>query len=239
MSIDSDINVLIAATTALTTAIGQLTVEAVPANATSVAYGNSTVSAALDQLLYIPVSISSYTITGSNPVEIGSSVSNVILSWVTNKTMTGQTINGAAISPTATTITEAGPYISTTSWTLGVTDGNTSATSTQTLSFLSKRYWGNSSTSSVSGSQMLAASSDLVNSRQKTISYNTTGGSYPFYCYPASLGSLSAVTVGGLSFSDYSVSTVAFTNASGYTTNYNIAIFNTIQNGSNITVAWS
>ena len=64
-------------------------------------------------------------------------------------------------------------------------------------------------------------------------------GGYPYLAYPASFGTPNAMTVGGLTFSDFDVGTQDFTNASGFTESYHLIRFNNLQTGANIAVAWA
>lgn len=200
-------------------------------------YNGESLDTILGNILYVTPAISSFT----NSVvqsEIGSSVASVVLNWVINKDVLSQTVNGQTISPILRTQTRSGPFTANTTWTLVVQDERQSISSSTTLNFRSKRYWGVSPNTSLSDAEIISLSSELTTSKSKTVQYNATGGRYIYYVYPASLGTVTA-TVGGLGFSDFTVTTRDFVNASGATLSYNIVRFNTIQNGSNIEVIWS
>ncbi|MCK9529364.1 MAG: hypothetical protein M0R77_02175 [Gammaproteobacteria bacterium] len=196
-------------------------------------------------LLYKPMAITSFS-ASPNLVEIGSSVGSVTLNWSLNKTaatlaMTNYT--GTPLTPSDTTATVNGPFSSDRSWTLTVSDGTANAgntaTSTASLQFRNKRYWGVSPNTTLTDSEIIALSSEFSTSKVKDVTYNATGGRYVYYAYPASFGTLNAVTVGGLAFSDFTTTVINFTNASGYASQYNLIRINNIQTGANIQVHWA
>lgn len=201
------------------------------------------------EINYVPPDITAFLANGSSPriVETGSTISSVALSWtLAGSAPTSQSIDQSvgSITPGTTTANVTGSFTSNRTWTLTVSandpQGNVRTdTAAVSLTFMQKRYWGVSASTSLDSSGILALSSEFSSSKTKTVTYNATGGRYPYFCYPATLGALTAVTVGGIAFSDYTTSVVSFTNSSGYTENYNVVRFNTLQNGSNIQVSWS
>lgn len=195
-------------------------------------------------LLYKPMDITTFSVA-PNLVEIGTSVASVTLNWTLNKTATNITMtnySGTPLTPSDTTAVANGPFTADRSWTLTATDGtaNTGNTDSATVSlqFRNKRYWGVSPNTTLTGPEIIALSSEFATSRIKDVTYNATGGRYVYYAYPASFGNLNAVKVGGLAFSDYTTTVVSFTNASGYTSSYNLIRINNIQTGANIAVHW-
>lgn len=204
--------------------------------------------AQMADLLYKPMAITMFS-ASPNTVEIGSSVGSVVLSWALNKTATTLSMTGyvgPAILPSDTTATANGPFSTDKTWTLSVNDGSgrpgAGATASTSLVFRNKRYWGVSPNTTLTGPEIIALSSEFSTSRVKDITYNASGGTgsnYIYYAYPTSFGNLNAVTVGGLAFSDYTTTVVNFTNASGYTSQYNLIRINNIQTGANIAVHWA
>ncbi len=93
-----------------------------------------------------------------------------------------------------------------------------------------KRYWGYASTNTPSDANILAVAgggAELSGSRAKgSFSITISGGSpYIFYAYPASLGLLTSISVGGFeSLGTFTRTTRSVTNAQGYTQNYNIYV---------------
>lgn len=194
-------------------------------------------------LLYVPISITSYTVS-PNILEIGSSVASVSITWALNKPAQSQvmTNNPVPLTPTDTSATVNGPFNTNQTWQLTVTDGQTVANTSESLVFRNRRYWGVSPNTTLSNAEILALSSEFSTTRVKDITYNASvapGSNYIYYAYPTSFGTLNAVTVGGLAFSDYTVNVVNFTNSSGYTSQYNLVRINNIQTGSNIQVHWA
>jgi hypothetical protein len=115
--------------------------------------------------------------------------------------------------------------------TVTTTDSKT-ATSSTTYTFESKRYWGQCNTSSPTDAQILAAAgggSEFSTTRAKSsFSIVITGTSQNFYyAYPASFGNLTSFVVGGFeSIGAFTLTTRNLTNASGFTTSYNIYVSN-------------
>jgi hypothetical protein len=196
------------------------------------------------------------SISNNTPViEVGATVTSVTVSWTLNKVVTSLQITGADshLTPNAVPITLpvnttsqvfTGSYTPSSpvvlSWTLTADDGTNTAGATTNVSFEQKRYWGVSALTSLTNGQILALGhSEFGTNLTKTITYDCTGGAYPYYVYPASFGNPSNVTVGNLTFTDYTITTQSFTNASGYVSTYNVIRFNLLQTGSNIVVSWS
>ena len=207
-------------------------------SAASVPYGNGTVASALDQLLYVAPSASFSLSVGT--VEIGSTVATVTATWSFNKVMTSATLTDATIAPTDTNKVFSGLSLtSNKTYVLGFNDGTNSGSVSRTISFSPKRYWGVSTNASMVDSGIIAMSQEFSGSKSKSVSYDCTGGRYFYFCYPSSSGMPANVTVGGLAFSDYTVTTQSFTNASGYTQNYNVVRCNNLQTGAAINVVWA
>jgi hypothetical protein len=215
------------------------------ADAYGVAYTNpgypgiGNVGQALDTILYVPMDITAFA--GGGTFEIGSSVASVNLTWSLNKDPTTQSINNGVggQDPEDRAVTVNGPFTSDITWTLTASDGETEDTAQTGLAFRHKRYWGVSASTTLNNAAILALSNEFATGRQKSISYNATGGRYPYYVYPVSFGAPANVTVGGLAFSDYTVSTQSFTNASGHTADFYVIRFNNIQTGAAINVVWN
>lgn len=210
--------------------------------AQNVAYANptyATVQEALDALLYVPVDVTAFS-NNIGTVEIGSTVQSLTLNWAVNKAVTSLSISNGVGTVLGTSFKNlTGPWTADTSWTISASDGKSNDSATTTLAFRNRRYWGVSSKTTLSDADILALTGEFSTSRGKTVSYNATGGNYPYYCYPASFGAPANVTVGGLAFSAYTVTTRDFVNASGLAVSYNIIRFNGIQTGANISVVWS
>jgi hypothetical protein len=216
---------------------------AMPLAATAVTYDNATypsVEAALNFLMYVPLTGS---LTNDHPLnEIGIALPEVTLTWTYNKGVLNQTLESAAQAAPLRTLTilySSGLSLNHT-YGLVASDGVDTLPLSTSVAFLPQGYWGVSPNLTLTNAQILAlGSSALSSNRARSMSYNASSVGYPFYCYPVSFGLPANVTVSGLAFSDYSVTTQSMTNASGYAQNYYILRFNNIQTGANINVVWS
>jgi len=117
------------------------------------------------------------------------------------------------------------------------TDGK-SASAPTSFTFLPKRYWGRTTSAAATESDLLASaggSNTLSNSKAGTFSITANGSNRVFYAYPSNLGDLSSINIGGLeSLSSFTKTVINFTNASGYTQNYNVYTSNN-ETGGNVT----
>lgn len=193
-----------------------------------------------DDLLYVPISITSFT--GGGTFEIGQTVNAVNMTWSYNKDEVSQSLNQSigALTVGQRSYDHTGQSITTNrTYTLTASDGTTSPQASISVVFRPKRYWGEWTDATPDNSEILTLDQELTTSRAKSITYDCTGGRFPIYAWPKNLGALSGVTVGGLAFSDYTVTEMSFTNAQGYTQDYYVFAFNTIQTGSAINVVFS
>ena len=221
----------------------------IPSTATQISYANptyTTVASALDQLLY--VAPGSPSVSGGGSYEYGQTITSVALTWTITlgtKSLTTQSIDNGigsistalrAYTHSSQTITAYRSYI------VSITDGTTPRTGSTALTFYWKRYWGATATplASLTSANInaLAGSEFSATHTKSGVVYDCTGGKYPTFAYPTAWGLLTAVKVGGLSFTDYSYRTISHTNASGGVANYYLYQFNGIQSGSAISVDW-
>jgi hypothetical protein len=215
-----------------------------PVSADAVSYATSSdpsianVKDALDKLLYVAPSIS---MSGGATYEIGQTVHGVHLTWSFNKPIVSQSLDHGigALALDVRSYDWPDDITANTSFQLTASDGETTAHGSTSVIFQRKAYWGAAAQTTLDNAAILALSQAFATSRAKSVTYDCSGGRYPYYCYPASFGALSNVSVGGLAFSDYSQEIVALTNASGHTEDYLVTRFNGIQFGSNIVVSWS
>lgn len=179
-------------------------------------------------------------------VEIGNILNNFTLSWGLTSPMTSLILNNGigAISNTATSYTVVGANLnSNTTYTIVGNDGSHDPQSSVTISFLPSVYWGVNASSTLTSAQIVAlGNSTLATNYVNSVTYNCTGGAYPYFAYPSSYGTPTNVTIntaaGNLKFSDFTVSVVSVTNSFGYTQNYNVLRFNNLQTGPAILVSW-
>ena len=108
---------------------------------------------------------------------------------------------------------------------------------TITFNWLAKRFWGVSEEGSVTDDIIKSFSSELSNSRVKTVSYDGTGGRYPYFIYPTALGDLNNTKVNNLEWNDWVLVKRDFINVNGVSIPMNIYRgFNKI-NGA-LTINW-
>lgn len=173
---------------------------------------------------YKPITISSFT-NNKNTVEMGTKITDVILNWVLSKNPKTMMIDSESITPLTTrTKTYSGQNITTNkTFTLKVTDEkDASATKTTSITFLNGVYWGaKAAPSNYDSAFILGLSKGLQGNKNKTFTVNATAGQYIFYALPARYGACT-FNVGGFDGGFTKVSTIQFTNASGYTESYDI-----------------
>ena len=200
-----------------------------------------TVKAAIDHLLYVEPGITAFTNTVGT-VEMGTTVNAVTLNWVLNKPMARQTINNGVGDVPVGTVTKAltGLNITAdTTWALTVTDTEgTAITKSTAVSFRNKRYWGASANAALAAGDIISAlNGEFASDYKMSKTLDATGGKYIYFAVPSSFALTDAkFKVGGLSNSDWAKTTVAFTNANGYTTNYDIFRSTYVQTGAAILV---
>lgn len=214
-----------------------------PISASNVTYINGNiknVKQALDTLLYVEPKITSFI--GGGNYEIGTTVADVNLTWTINKNVTSQVLEKAGasvgdIDVSARTYTDTEANLSTnTTYKLTVSDGIKSTTAITTISFKHKRYYGVSTNDTLDNAGILGLSNELTDNRIQTRTFDCSGGKYFYFVLPKSMCTGISFKVGGLTFSDMTVIEVGFTNASGYTSTYNIYRSTEFQTGSAITV---
>lgn len=193
-------------------------------------------SAAVDELMYKPVTISSLSLsltssgTGGtftkSPVELGTTVTSVTLTWATNKeSLQTATIDGVSVDTSKTSHTFSGLDLkSTKTYTLAVSDGKTSASKSSTITFCNRIYSGAAANPTTVNSTFVTglATKSLSTSRTNNgVNYTASENQYLWYCVPTRLGECSFIDVEtGLGAGLSLVSTIDVTNGSGYTEPY-------------------
>lgn len=177
-----------------------------------------------DEFEYVPIAINSFT-NNKNTVEMGTKITDVILNWALNKDPKTMTIDSESITPLTTrTKTYSGQNITTNkTYTLKVTDEkDASATKSTSITFLNGVYWGAKAASgSYDSAFILGLSKGLQSNKNKTFTVDAAAGQHIFYALPARYGACT-FNVGGFDGGFTKVSTIEFTNASGYKENYDI-----------------
>ena len=191
--------------------------------ADGVSYGDTTVAAVLDDLLYTAIQITSFT-NNVNTVEMGSRVDTVVLNWNYNKTPEELTLDGQGIDASlkTKTIESAGIKANKTYTLKAVDERDAEATRTTAITFLNGVYWGvGADQSSFDSAFILGLTKGLQSSKVKTFTVNAGASQHIYYAIPTRYGT-PAFKVGGFEGGFAKAATIDFTNASGYMESYDI-----------------
>lgn len=204
----------------------QMAAAAAPDSADEIAYtsyGKTTVQEALDDLLYQPIAITSFS-NNVNTVEMGSTVTTVTLNWRINKTPKTLKLDNEAQDVSATSKVLSGLSITTNkSWTLVAADERSATSSKSTsVTFQNGVYYGVgtvTSSSGVTNDFVKGMTKNLAGSRGKTFTVTANAGQYIYYCYPSRMGK-ATFNVGGFDGGFTLLHTFSYTNSSGYAEEY-------------------
>ena len=202
--------------------------------ADSVTYDNpnfvqyDTVDTALDALFakvyYVKPTCSLSADKRGGTFEMGTVISAPItFTWTTNKNITSQTLTGCTLADAnVRTATYNTNVTSNKTFTLSVSDGENSASSSVSYNFLNKVFWGSASTGIYNSAFINALSNKKLASAIKgTYSFNIASGEYGFWAVPSNM-SISSVWRGGFEVTVDDLGIVSYTNAHGYTRDYRI-----------------
>lgn len=191
------------------------------------------------ELATFPLSL---TASGGGTFEVGSSKKNAIGIIVTRKgtdvtssstiTVTASGSVTGSLSSDKKTWTPSTNISSNTSVAVKATYGSQNATKTVNYTFKYKKYWGTSTSASLTSSQVIAlAGSTWADSKAMgATTFDCTGGKYVYYVIPSSLGT-PEFWVGGLKNTDVVTTSATVTNASGGRATYSIMRLANIQTG--------
>lgn len=191
------------------------------------------------ELATFPLSL---TASGGGTFEVGSSNKNAIGIIVTRKgtdvtsssaiTVTASGSVTGSLSSDKKTWTPSTNISSNTSVAVKATYGSQNATKTVNYTFKYKKYWGTSTSASLTSSQVIAlAGSTWADSKTMgATTFDCTGGKYVYYVIPHELGT-PEFWVGGLKNTDINVGNITVTNASGGSARYLIMRLANIQTG--------
>lgn len=170
------------------------------------------IRARLDALEYKSIAINSFS--AAPPVSELGSTQTITLAWTLNKTATSQNINGSPVTGNSK------QYIGVTtgqSYTLNVSDGQTNASKSVSISFANRVYYG----AAADLTTVTSLSSVLSNDPERTITVDAGAGEYIIYAIPARLGDV-AFYVGGFEGGFEDPVEQILTNNSGYQETYKI-----------------
>lgn len=200
-----------------------------PTDAASVTVTNpgyDNVQEVLDDLLFVPIVISSFTV----PIyvfEQGSTVTSLTFSWALNRNAVSQVITGTGIStPVSVSVALRTATITVNlavngTYTLTTTDENgTTSQKTLSINFYNGIFTGDSVIpGAIDSSFIRSLSKKLQASRATTWTIGATGTQYNWFACRTALGT-PVFTVGGFDGGFTTPTTVSFTNGSGYTEDY-------------------
>lgn len=157
--------------------------------------------------------------------EMGTTISAPItFNWTTNKDITSQTLTDCILeNASVRTATYNTDVTSDKTFTLSISDGENSASSSVSFKFLNNIFWGSASTAETYDSAFISALSNkkLASTVKGTYSFNIASGKYGFWAVPSNM-TISSVWIGGFEVTVEDLGTVSYTNAQGYTRNYNL-----------------
>lgn len=191
------------------------------------------------ELATFPLSL---TASGGGTFEVGSSNKNAIGIIVTRKgtdvtssstiTVTASGSVTGSLSSDKKTWTPSTNISSNTSVAVKATYGSQNATKTVNYTFKYKKYWGTSTSASLTSFQVIAleGSTWADSKSMRATTFDCTGGKYVYYVIPQELGT-PEFWVGGLKNTDINVGNITVTNASGGSARYLIMRLANIQTG--------
>lgn len=110
--------------------------------------------------------------------------------------------------------------------------------STYTITWSYRRYWGVSNKESLTDEDILMMSSELSGNKNKLVAYDCTGGNYFYFAYPSVFGDLtSATTINNMQWNDWVIVKRVFLNQNGVSIPFNIYRSFNLLNG-NVNVNW-
>ena len=176
----------------------------------------------LADLMYEAITISSFT-HNVGTKERGSTVTDVTLSWKTNKTPTTLSLDGELLDVNTTSKTFSGLSITwdnNKTWKLDVTDDReATATKSVSITFCNNIYYGvGSVTNGFDNTFVTGLAKRLQTAKAYDFTVNPSA-QYIYYAVPTRLGAVT-FKVGGFEGGFEAPETVSVTNSSGYTENY-------------------
>ena len=150
--------------------------------------------------------------------------SPITFTWTTNKAITSQTLTGCTLVDASVRTAIYNTNITADkTFTLSVSDGENSASSSVSYKFLNNVFWGSASTAETYDSAFISALSNkkLTNAVKGIYSFNIASGEYGFWAVPSNM-TISSVWIGGFEVTVDDLGTVSYTNAQGYTRDYKL-----------------
>lgn len=183
----------------------------------------------IDDLAYTAIAFVSASATNATN-EIGSTVTETVITWYFNKEPKTQTIKfgsevAEVLDKSIRSKTYSGKTItSNMSIVITATDErNAQASSTLNITFQPRAYWGVAQNKEIYDSADILALSEsaLTSTRTRNINVNAGEGEHIIYAIPSSFGT-PTFKINGFEGGFVKVGTINFTNASGYSQNYDV-----------------
>lgn len=183
----------------------------------------------IDDLAYTAIAFVSASATNATN-EIGSTVTETVITWYFNKEPKTQTIKfgsevAEVLDKSIRSKTYSGKTItSNTSIVITATDErDTQASRTLNITFQPRAYWGVAQDKEFYDSIdiLTLSESTLTNTRTRTINVNAGEGEHIIYAIPSNFGT-PTFKINGFEGGFVKVGTINFTNASGYSQNYDV-----------------
>lgn len=183
----------------------------------------------IDDLAYTAIAFASASATNATN-EIGSTVTETAVTWSFNKEPKAQTIKfgpevAEVLDKSIRSKTYSGKTItSNTSIVITATDErNAQASRTLNITFQPRAYWGVAQNKEIYDSADILALSEsaLTSTRTRNINVNAGEGEHIIYAIPSSFGT-PTFKINGFEGGFVKVGTINFTNASGYSQNYDV-----------------
>ena len=186
---------------------------------------DSALDALFNKVYYVKPTCSLSATPNGGTFEMGTTISAPItFKWTTNKDVTSQTLTGITLeNASVRTATYDTDITSDKTFTLSVSDGENSASDTVSYKFLNNIFWGSASTAETYDSAFISALSNkkLASTVKGTYSFNIASGKYGFWAVPSNM-TISSVWISGFEVTVEDLGTVSYTNAQGYTRDYNL-----------------
>ena len=181
--------------------------------------------ALFNKVYYVKPTCSLSATPSGGTFEMGTTISAPItFTWMTNKDITSQTLTGCTLeNASVRTATYNTNVTADKTFTLSVSDGENSASSSVSYKFLNNIFWGSAPTAEPYDSAFIRALSNkkLASAVKGTYSFNIASGEYGFWAVPSNM-TISSVWIGGFEVTVDDLGTVSYTNAQGYTRDYRI-----------------
>ena len=180
------------------------------------------VLADIADLKYVPIDVTKIS-NNVNTKELGSEVAEVTVSWALNKNPASQTLDGEAVDVAVRSKAVPGPFTAGKTFTLAVVDErDATASATTSISFLNGVYSGVlEDGAAIDSAAIRALTRKLQSTKALTFTVDAGATQRIVYALPTRYGTPN-FNVGGFDGGFAKAATIDFTNASGYTEQYDV-----------------